>query len=95
MDENKILLKYRDLHFKGDDLQMMKIYSGNCEWVKSRGWHLLVAPISFKGDGTDDPLLTPTKIDLDLITLIELTEQPEELNVKIIKEPNSTQSKKK
>ena len=55
----------------------------------------MVAPLSFKGDGTDDPLLTPTKIDLDLITLIELTEQPDELNVKIIKAQDTEQSKKK
>ena len=40
--------------------------------------------MNYKGDGTDDKLLEPTRIDADLIELIALTDQPEELNVKII-----------
>ena len=57
---------------------------GNLVWVKYLGWHILAAPMNYKGDGTDDKFLEPARIDADLIELIALADQTEELNVTIV-----------
>ena len=54
LHENKLLVKYKDLFFKGDDGTLMKIYGGNLEWKKKSGWNVIAMPEDYIGDGSPD-----------------------------------------
>jgi hypothetical protein len=84
--EQKLLRKYENLEFLDqDDQTRYRIIPDNLDWKKRLGWHVMAAPLKYKGDGTDDDLLESFKIDDGLIVMIEMTTQPVYLNVKMLK----------
>ena len=84
--KQKLLRKYENLEFVDqDDQTRYRIIPDNLDWKKRLGWHVMAAPLKYKGDGTDDDLLESFKIDDGLIVMIEMTTQPVYLNVKMLK----------
>ena len=87
--EQKLLRKYENMEFVDhDNLVRHKIIPQNLDWKKRLGWHVMAAPLKYKGDGTDDNLLDSFKIDDGLICMIELAIQPDHLNIEMVKLQN-------
>ena len=83
--EAKLLQKYKDLIFTDIDEDIVyTIFEGNLEWSRGRngGWSVLGMPPEY--DGENDELLEPYLINDNLIGMIVDTEQPRDLNVRVV-----------
>jgi hypothetical protein len=87
----KLLYKYWGLVFDDIDsnpLVRMRVSTTKLKYIKRSGWHAMAEPPDYVGDN-DDHLLEPIAITNDvLIELIKNTEQPEILNVRMIRDEN-------
>ncbi len=94
-DEVKLLNKYGGLVF--DDIDSnppvrMRVSTTKLKYIKRSGWHAMAEPPDYVGDDDDD-VLKPIAITNDvLIELIKNTEQPEILNVRMIRDTNDTEN---
>ena len=86
----KLLSKYGGMVFDDIDVDpvvRMRVSSTKLKWIKKEGWHAMAEPPDYVGDGGDDDKLEPLAITEEvLIELIKNTEQPEVLNVRMVKE---------
>eukprot|EP00804_Cyclotella_cryptica_P006303 CCRYP_010146-RA/>CCRYP_010146-RA protein AED:0.42 eAED:0.37 QI:0/0/0/1/1/1/3/0/389 len=70
-----------------DPIVRMRVSSTKLKWIRREGWHAMAEPPYYVGDGDDDDKLEPLAItDEVLIELIKNTMQPEDLNVRMVKE---------
>ena len=85
----KLLQKYGSLIFNDiDEGDVTKTISKNkLELFRGSGWHVMAEPPEY--DGTNDEFLELFVIDEDiLIYLFKNTEQPDELNVRMVEKKN-------
>eukprot|EP00804_Cyclotella_cryptica_P030914 CCRYP_019747-RA/>CCRYP_019747-RA protein AED:0.40 eAED:0.36 QI:0/0/0/1/0/0/2/0/269 len=87
----RLLNKYGGMVFDDmnvDPLVRMRMSSTKLKWIRREGWHAMAEPPDYVGDGDyDDKLLEPLVITEEvLIELIKNTMQPEDLNVRMVKE---------
>ncbi len=91
----RLLNKYGGLVF--DDIDSnppvrMRVSTTKLKYIKRSGWHAMAEPPDYVGDDDDD-VLKPIAITNDvLIELIKNTEQPEILNVRMIRDTNDTEN---
>eukprot|EP00804_Cyclotella_cryptica_P029438 CCRYP_013335-RA/>CCRYP_013335-RA protein AED:0.44 eAED:0.44 QI:0/-1/0/1/-1/1/1/0/80 len=65
----------------------MRVSSTKMRWIRRERWHAMAEPPDYEGDGDDDDKLEPLAITEEvLIELIKNTTQPEDLNVRMVKE---------
>lgn len=94
----KLLSKYGGLVF--DDIDQltpvrMRVSTTKMQYIRRAGWHVMAEPPEYIGDGTDDNnnILEPIAITKAvLITLLKKTEQPEALNVRVVMNPDASES---
>ncbi len=74
-------------------LRHMQHSTTKLKYIKRSGWHAMAEPPDYVGDDDDDDVLEPIAITNDvLIELIKNTEQPEILNVRMIRDTNDTEN---
>ena len=88
----EILGKYGGLVFDDIDARppvRMRVSTTKMKYIRRSGWHVMGEPPEYVGDGFDEDLLEPFAItEKVMIELLKNTEQPEVLNVRVLKSPN-------